>query len=297
MTDPRPPTRPDLLAAGISDDHIRAAVRAGDLVPLTRGLYLSRADHDRLDAPGRHRMRARHVASKLSPGTVISHVSAATLLNLDVWNIDLDRVHVSRAGPHGRRTTHLHVHATTWTDGDVAAVDGVAVTSPARTVVDLARSRCRDQAVVVGDSALRTNPATSDLLPDTLAAARHRNGTVRAAAVVSFLDALSESPGESSSRVRIAETGLPRPVLQHPIVVRDGRRFRLDFFWGQHGLVGEFDGTGKYVDRRDLVAEKLREDAVRDLRLEVIRWTWADPARFDVVARRFERAAARRSTR
>ncbi len=180
-------------------------------------------------------MRARHVASKLSPGTVISHVSAATLLNLDVWNIDLDRVHVSRAGPHGRRTTHLHVHATTWTDGDVAAVDGVAVTSPpARTVVDLARSRCRDQAVVVGDSALRTNPATSDLLPDTLAAARHRNGTVRAAAVVSFLDALSESPGgESSSRVRIAETGgLPRPVLQHPIVVRDGRRFRLDFFWG-----------------------------------------------------------------
>ena len=297
MTEPRPLTRPHLLAAGVSDDHIRAAVRTGGLVPLARGVYLRRADHDRLDGPGRHRVRARHVASTLPPGAVISHVSAATLLNLDVWNIDLEQVHVSRTGSHGRRTSNLHVHATTWADGDVVEADGVAVTSPARTVVDLSRTLSRDQAVVVGDSALRKYPDTLDLLSATSASDRHRNGIARAAAVVPFLDARSESPGESLSRVRIAESGLPRPVLQHPIVLRNGRRFRLDFFWEQHGVVGEFDGAGKYVDRRDLVAEKLREDALRDLGLEVIRWTWADLARFDVVAQRFERAAARQSTR
>lgn len=297
MTEPRPLTRPNLLAAGVSDDHIRAAVRAGDLVALSRGVYLRRADHDRLDGAGRHRVRARHVAATLPPGAVISHVSAAILLDLDVWNIDLGRVHVSRAGPHGRRSTHLHVHATTWADGDVVEVDGIALTSPARTVVDLARTLPRDQTVVVGDSALRNHPATLDLLPATVTSARHRSGIARAAAVVPFLDARSESPGESLSRLRIAEGGLPRPVLQYPIVLRDGRRVRLDFFWTQHGVVGEFDGAGKYTDRRDLVAEKLREDAVRDLGFEVIRWTWADLSRFEIVAQRFDRAVARGSTR
>ncbi|MBH0122226.1 hypothetical protein ACWDUD_13880 [Rhodococcus sp. NPDC003382] len=297
MTDPRPLTRTHLLATGFSDDHIRAAVRAGDLVALTRGVYLWRADHDRLDDPARHRVRARHVASTMPPGAVISHVSAATLLNLDVWNIDLAQVHVSRTGSHGRRTRHLHVHATTWTDDDVVDVDGLAVTSPARTVVDLSRALPLDQAVVVGDSALRNYPDTLDLLPAALASARHRSGIARAAAVVPFLDARSESPGESLSRVRIAESGLPRPVLQHPIVLRDGRRVRLDFFWERHGVAGEFDGAGKYADRRDVFAEKLREDALRDLGLEVVRWTWADLTRFDVVAQRFERAVARQSTR
>lgn len=297
MTDPRPLTRPNLLAAGVSDDHIRAAVRAGDLVALSRGVYLRRAEHDLLDDSGRHRVRARHVAATLPPGAVISHVSAAVLLDLDVWNIDLGRVHVSRAGPHGRRRTHLHVHATTWTDGDVVEMDSVAVTSPARTIVDLSRTLPRDQAVVVGDCALRTYPSAAEQLPAALTAARHRTGIARAAAVTGFLDARSESPGESLSRVRIAASGLPRPVLQHPIVLRDGRRVRLDFFWKELGVVGEFDGAGKYVDRRDLVAEKLREDAVRDLGLEVIRWTWADLSRFEVVAQRFDRAATRGSTR
>ena len=57
-----------------------------------------------------------------------------------------------------------------------------------------------------------------------------------------------------------------------------------DFGWPELRTVGEFDGRVKYgrllepgQDPGDVVyAEKLREDAVRAQRLEVVRWTWAD---------------------
>lgn len=297
MTDPIAVTRQDLLTQGVPDDRIRAALRAGDLVALKPGVYLRRTDVASLDDVSRHRVLARHFAAALRPGEALSHVSAAVLLGLDVWNVDLRRVHVSRASASGRRATYLHVHGTDWRDGDVVAVDGVHVTSVARTIVDLARSLPLDEAVVAGDSGLRAEPSVRERLPDVLTAARHRTGVSRAAAAVRLLDGRSESVGESLSRLRMTRCGLPRPELQHEVVARDGRRYRVDFFWETPGVVGEFDGAGKYSDRRDLVAEKHREDALRDLGLEVVRWTWADLERFDLVAERFARAVARKSKR
>ena len=56
-----------------------------------------------------------------------------------------------------------------------------------------------------------------------------------------------------------------------------------DFAWLKQRTIGEFDGKIKYgclvkpgQDPGDVVfAEKLREDAIRDEDLEVVRWTWA----------------------
>lgn len=72
-----------------------------------------------------------------------------------------------------------------------------------------------------------------------------------------------------------------------------------DFLFRDQWTVVEFDGALKYATTADLVAEKLREDRLRELGYEVVRVTWADlehPAR--VVARiraAFARATARRS--
>lgn len=43
------------------------------------------------------------------------------------------------------------------------------------------------------------------------------------------------------------------------------------------GLVGECDGAMKYTDPRALVAEKIREDTVRETGHRVPRWMGADP--------------------
>ena len=93
------------------------------------------------------------------------------------------------------------------------------------------------------------------------------------------------------------EYGLPVPDLQRELVIFDGRRVRVDFYWEDLGVVGEFDDNEKYTGPRDLINEKRREDGLRDLGLEVVRWGWTELEQFEVVARRFERAADRSRAR
>ncbi len=93
-----------------------------------------------------------------------------------------------------------------------------------------------------------------------------------------FIDRASESVGESRSRVYLDRHGLPRPRLQVEIVV-DGRVYRPDFLWDN--VIGEFDGMVKYTGGGEatetvMIAEKLREDALRAAGWIVVRWTWAD---------------------
>jgi hypothetical protein len=128
------------------------------------------------------------------------------------------------------------------------------------------------------------------------------SGIRAARRVVEFLDVRSESPGESASRVRLMEEGLPPPELQHEIFGPDGRLIaRVDFYWKEQKTVGEFDGKIKYGRLlkpgqriEDLIFdEKLREDAVRDLDLQVVRWIWPDLYRAGVIRDRVLRAFAR----
>ncbi|MGJ9425580.1 hypothetical protein ACHABX_07005 [Nesterenkonia halotolerans] len=99
-----------------------------------------------------------------------------------------------------------------------------------------------------------------------------------------FADALSESAGESLSRVRIHELGFEPPVLQVSFEL-GSTEARVDFYWPGCGVVGEFDGKVKYLRADELSGvsveevvwrEKLREDALRARGLRVVRWTWDD---------------------
>lgn len=120
-----------------------------------------------------------------------------------------------------------------------------------------------------------------------------QDGTVEHAPLTRILDHatdLSESAGESLSRARMVELGFELPELQVSMRGADGREYRPDFWWRRLGLIGEFDGWGKYAapgtDARVFDAlrqEKGREDALRELGLRVMRWGWEDamdPVRF-----------------
>ena len=78
---------------------------------------------------------------------------------------------------------------------------------------------------------------------------------------------------------------MPPEELQLEIVGPGGSFVgRVDFAWPCLGIVGEFDGRVKYgrglEPGRDLAdvlwREKLREDRLRDLGWQVVRWVWAD---------------------
>lgn len=78
-------------------------------------------------------------------------------------------------------------------------------------------------------------------------ASRRRPGNPRARRVLSFADALAESPGESISRALFEIEGVPRPEL-HVEVRTAGGSFvgRGDFGWRGPRVIGEFDGAVKY---------------------------------------------------
>ena len=287
--------RRDLLAHGLTDAELRGLCRRGVLHRLRPGAYLHGAGPD--DAAARHLLEIRAALPALGADTVISHTSAAVVHGLPLWSVRLDRVHVTRDRSSGaRRSGVVHLHAAALLPDEVTVVDGVLTTSVARIVADLGRMLPFEVALVPADGALFRRLVT----PDALAAAvdrgahRPRNGDARR--VVAFADGRAESPGETRSRVAIRRAGLPAPVPQYR-----ASGFRCDFGWEEHGTVAEFDGRIKYgrclrpgQDPGDAVfQEKVREDALRDRGLQVVRWIWADLSSFGSTAARLRRAFAR----
>lgn len=294
--------RADLLAAGFTDGELLRLRRAGTVTSVRRGAYVYGDDERLRDSDARHALRVVSTLPRLAPGAVVSHVSAAVLHGLPVWNLPLRRVHVTRdARAGGRVTDSLHVHVAPLEASEVVQVGGSTVTSVARTVVDLARSAPFEEAVVIADGALHAgliDPAA--LLAAQVRSARWPGGP-GALRVVEFADGLADNPGESRSRVGMWRAGLPSPVLQWIVWTRDGEYVgRVDFAWPKLRTVGEFDGKVKYgrllkpgQTVGDVVyAEKLREDAVRAEGLGMVRWGWDALDEFGLVAARFRRTFA-----
>jgi hypothetical protein len=158
-----------------------------------------------------------------------------------------------------------------------------------------------EQAVATGDHALRLGLLTV-ALDEGLASLEGWPGTRQVRRAIAFLDARSGSAGESVSRVRIHEAGLPAPVPQREIYGPDGRLVeRVDFCWDDQRTVGKFDGKIKYGRllkpgqpiEEVLFEEKRREDALRDLGWQIVRWLWAELYRQGVIRDRVLRAFAR----
>lgn len=176
---------------------------------------------------------------------------------------------------------------------DVVSWGDHFVTTPARTLADLARSGDFAAGVVALDHALsgRSRGAQALAKDDVLSVLDRlgtRRGLARARRVVDFADGRSGSGGESLSRVGIFLMGFEMPELQvrhpHPEGFYDA-----DFEWprtvARPSTIGEFDGVMKYLKdeyRRGadasqvVVAEKLREDFLREQGNGFVRWGWTE---------------------
>ena len=302
MTDDIVLTR-TLRTQGLGTDDVARLRRSGELTRVRRGAYAYAPDEDQVGEK-RHRRLVLATAPQLLDGSVVSHGSAAVLHGLPVRGFAIEKVHVTRdRSGHGKRRSVVHVHGAPLPASDLTVIDGVLVTSLARTVLDLARTRPMEQAVAAGDVALRLglSPATLRL---GLFGMQRWPGVRAARRATEFLDVRSESVGESVSRVRMHLDGLPAPELQQAILGPDGQVIaRVDFLWRDQRVAGEFDGKVKYgrllkpgQSESDVVYdEKVREDRIRDEDYGVVRWTWADLRQRWVLRDRVRRALDRRS--
>lgn len=273
------------LRDGWSDAELARELRRGDLSRLRPGAYLPAAAA-LVDQAQRHRLLITATLESLRRPAVVSHQSAAVLLGMPLWGVDLGRVHVTRRPPASSEVgRHLRCHVARLADDEVVTVAGVPVTSSARTALDLARTLPGEPAVVALDAALRLRLVHRPELDRLLEGVVGTPGSRAAARATRFADGSSESVGESRSRLLLHRLGLAPSTLQWDVRSPTGRLLgRADFGLEQERVVGEFDGRVKYgrllrpgQDPGDVVfEEKRREDALRDEDWGVVRWTWAD---------------------
>lgn len=274
----------DLTRLGVDDAAYRKASARGELIRLHRGAYMDADRWQQLDRHERYRQRvvAALLASRGNP--IASHVSAAALWRLPIIGQWPELVHVLASRSTGTRTENgFRRHAVDREDVEMVELEGVRVTSLARTLLDLAATSTFASAVASLDYALRHKLTTTSALRryfESLPDLRLRKRVNR---VLDFATPLAGSAGESLSRVNIHELGFPAPELQVVFTDRIGRVGDVDFWWKAINLIGEFDGLVKYTRaeytqgrpiEEIVIAEKIREDRLRALGPNVSRWLW-----------------------
>lgn len=275
---------------GYTPGQIHDRIRDGRWVRIRYGQYAEATDLSHL-APWdeqllRHRRLVHAVMNSLGSGAVaVSHQSALALHGVPLWGPDLSEVQVSRMDSHrGGRIAGVRHHRGKLTPADLTVVSGLTTTTVARALFEMACTTSFEAAVVSADAARRHCPMPADDLQRLQDVTEFWPGSATARSALAFSDPLSESVGESRFRVLAHVHGLPAPMLQAEFADADGFIGRVDFYFRDQRTVVEFDGLQKYASktREGVIREKLREDRLRALGLQVVRITWADlehPAR------------------
>jgi len=263
----------------------RAALRDA-LTRIRRGAYVTATDWRALtpEAQQRALIEAARRAARTEP--LFSHESAAVVHGIPMIGNPPSRVHTTVT--HGRAKTNgavIRTHQEVPDTDVVVSDDGMRVTSPVRTAIDLAASGSALAGRFAVDHVRRHFGATVDELHATLRAAGRIRGVRRARLAIDRSSALSDSPLETLVMVRCRDLGFAQPEQQAEIRGVDGRRYRVDFAWERRRILLEADGRGKYaalaaaagLTPEEVVwQEKQRENALRPTCDTLLRVMWAD---------------------
>lgn len=125
--------------------------------------------------------------------------------------------------------------------GHVTTLDGMPITTPARTWLDCAQFLSWRDVVAMGDQILHLELSDREALDLMVRWGRGRRGVRLAREAVPILDPAAESPGESWVRAHLHRAGLPLPVCNHTVVLK-ARELRLDMAWPSVLVAVEYDG-------------------------------------------------------
>jgi very-short-patch-repair endonuclease len=266
-------TRAQLLELGLTDQGLVRRTEDGRLHRVHQGVY----------AVGRRTLtsKGRFLAAVVScgPAAALSYFSAAVL-----WGLLREggpRIDVTVPGGGGRRRRGaVIIHRSALPDSDVTVRDGIRVTTPARTLIDLADVLPRRRLERAFDEAayLRLNLGGLRAIPG-----RRGRGVLQR-----VLEA--HQPGSTRTRSALEERmlslcrsfRLPTPEVN---AVVDG--YLVDFVWRDQRLIVETDGWQAHGTRTAFERDRRRDAALLAAGWRVLRITYrqleSDPA--EVAAR------------
>lgn len=159
-----------------------------------------------------------------------------------------------------------------WTFAERPAVEiqGLMVTTPAATAIELVKQLPRPFALSAVDGLLHAGMPMSDLVTAS-AAYFPADSTSQAAQLLRIADGRAESPGESWLRLRLFDARFPRPELQVP-VEGNGRTYRLDLGYPNLPVDGRRLGLEYDSDQWHSSTKQQLKDETRRTELDALGW-------------------------
>jgi hypothetical protein len=254
---PGPRQREEFRARGWTDSQLDEALRRRRLIQIQRGVLLPQQVEPTLFVHA-------EAATRAVRRSVVGRRTAAELMGLE-------GLPVARAGSPPvelwvpalsttRRREGLTIRQTSLDPGDVTTLGGVPVTTPARTVVDLARIWPLPTAVVVADAALRQTSCTHADLVTALDRQRGLRGIRRAREALRLTQPGTRSCGETRARLVIVRSELPEPEVGIQIRNSFGDLIAEADMGYRHWLIWiEYDGFDVHTERDTFRLDRTRQ--------------------------------------
>jgi hypothetical protein len=263
-----PFTNADLDALGMKRHVLRRLIEEKVVRRLVRGAYACADLEDTVE------LRARAVAAVTPPNHVVRDRTAAWIHRIDTLTYAEHDVPppietcalrgsepCTREGVDGR-TRDL-------APDDVMVIEGVRVTTPLRTALDLGCLLRRREAMAALDAFARSHGLTKAQMRVGARRYRRRRGVIQLRDLVELVDPRAESARESWMRLAIHDAGLAAPEPQYWIEIDGVPTYRLDLAYTRARVAVEYNGW----DAHERTPEQRAHDKARREWLEANGWT------------------------
>lgn len=260
-------SRRQLLATGVGVGAVEYRVRQGRLRRLHQGVY----QVGPILQPLAHEMAA---VLACGPHAVVGHRSAGIL-----WKI-LPAVRARRKGPPtvdiivtrgararpGIRTRRIR----TIRPSEVTRRKGLPVTTPSRTIYDLASTATPRRLEQVFAEALARKIATADELRSLIQDHPRGPGTPHLRALLDHGDPTrTRSVAEDRFLALVRKAQIPMPAVNKVV-----SGYQVDFHWRKERLIVETDGYAYHSSREAFEVDRRRDAVLAAAGLRVVRVTW-----------------------
>lgn len=238
---PRVPfTSASLKDLGVTRGTLRRMVREGLVRRVTTNVYVAADLDDTVE------LRIQALALVIPPHQIVADRTAAWLWGIDAFAYaDLDAPPIETVALPGHRACQREAVRGRTRDlapNEIVTFDGIRVTSPLRTALDLGCVLHRAEALAALDAFRRAHDISEGELAKGLPRFAGRRGVVQLKELIPISDPRSESSRESRTRLAILDAGLPAPDLQVWVDVDGTPTFRLDIAYVRARIAVEYDG-------------------------------------------------------
>lgn len=266
-------TRQQALEAGLSKSAIYRRTICGEWALIYPGVYRLAS------VPKSWEQELMGACLWMGKGAVVSHQSAAAVLRLDGFRPGpLEFSSPRKIKPRAGLLMH---RSDRWLQHDVTAVDGIPVTSPTRTLLDLGAVAGSDLVDLALEDALRKRLTSLPRLRWEIRqiGGRGRRGTLILRELLEQRgsgQAHSESALEVQLLQLIRKASLPLPVSQYEVKVAGKLIARLDFAYPGALLAVEADGYRYHSGHGAWQKDRARQNALMDAGWRVLHVTSED---------------------